>query len=260
MMLVQQELISRVREMCVADSELDAALMYGSFAQGVGDEFSDIEFWLFFDTDHMPDGRQWCRRIAPTLAVTVNEFGSHVVFFEGLIRGELHFATVADLAVIAEWPALGASASDLIVVDRRGELRKILAKLPDRLATPTTGAEIGELCLRFANWLVLAMHVTQRGEVLRAQDALNHARRYLLWMARLRSGATDTWLTPSRRVELELPGQIVRELHETIDVDPAASVRTCWWLGRELWRDLAAGHNLEIPTDLWAAIDEQVGR
>ena len=48
LMLRQQDLITRVRELCAADPRLDAALMYGSIAQGVGDEYSDIEFWLFF--------------------------------------------------------------------------------------------------------------------------------------------------------------------------------------------------------------------
>jgi len=40
-------------------------------------------------------------------------------------------------------------------------------------------------CGRFANWLLLAYHLVCRGESLRAVDALAHARRHLLWMARL---------------------------------------------------------------------------
>jgi predicted nucleotidyltransferase len=45
-MLPQEPLIARVVELCAADPGLDAALMYGSFAQGSADEWSDIEFWL----------------------------------------------------------------------------------------------------------------------------------------------------------------------------------------------------------------------
>jgi lincosamide nucleotidyltransferase len=47
--LVQERLIARVREVCAADDQLDAALMYGSFAAGEADAYSDVEFWLFFE-------------------------------------------------------------------------------------------------------------------------------------------------------------------------------------------------------------------
>jgi lincosamide nucleotidyltransferase len=265
-MLRQQDLITRVRERCAADPRLDAALMYGSIAQGVGDEYSDIEFWLFFsetsetetpETETL-DPAEWCRRIGPTLAVTVNEFGSHVVFFEGLIRGEFHFATTADLPVVAGWPSLGARTDDIIVLDRRGALRPLLESLPRHVRPVETPAEIAELCLRFANWIVLAMHVTRRGEVLRAQDALGHARRHLLWMARLATGATVTWLTPSRRAETELPPGVIAQVHATLGADPHEALRAMWRTGRELWQELSTRHDFAAPAALWAQLDQRL--
>ena len=47
--LLQEVMIERVRELCHEEDRLVAAMMYGSFAQGEGDEFPDIEFILFFD-------------------------------------------------------------------------------------------------------------------------------------------------------------------------------------------------------------------
>lgn len=47
-MLPQEPLIDRVRDLCLQDGRLVAALMYGSFAAGEADVHSDIEFWLFF--------------------------------------------------------------------------------------------------------------------------------------------------------------------------------------------------------------------
>ncbi len=199
--------------------------MYGSIAQGVGDEYSDIEFWLFFAQP--PEPLEWCERIAPSRAVTVNEFGSHVVFFEGLVRGEFHFATTADLPVVSGWPSLGALTDDVIVLDRRGALRPLLEALPERVRPAETAAEIAELCLRFANWIVLATNVSARGEVLRADDALGHARRHLTWMARLATGATETWLTPSRRAETELPSAAIVRLHDTLAANPDARCARC---------------------------------
>jgi lincosamide nucleotidyltransferase len=66
-MLVQEQLISRVRELCRADERLDAALMYGSFAAGEADAHSDIEFWLYFVPQRRPevDPWVWCAQVAP---------------------------------------------------------------------------------------------------------------------------------------------------------------------------------------------------
>jgi predicted nucleotidyltransferase len=47
-MLEQVTMIEKVRELCEQDERVMGALMYGSFALGQGDRFSDIEFYLFF--------------------------------------------------------------------------------------------------------------------------------------------------------------------------------------------------------------------
>ncbi len=44
-------MIEKVRELCNQDERLVATLMYGSFALGQGDRFSDIEFYLFFEDE-----------------------------------------------------------------------------------------------------------------------------------------------------------------------------------------------------------------
>lgn len=46
---VQGLLLAKVRQLCLADEWLDAALMYGLFAAGEAGEHSDVEFWLFFE-------------------------------------------------------------------------------------------------------------------------------------------------------------------------------------------------------------------
>jgi lincosamide nucleotidyltransferase len=235
-MLPQERLIARVVELCRADERFDAVLRYGSFAQGSGDEHSDVEFWLFSKAEI--DAAWWCAEVAPITHHVRNEFGADVVFFEGLVRGEFHFAE--DVAVVREWPARGAAVDDMVVVDRRGALRAALESVPLRPALP--GA--GELCGRFVNWLVLAHHVEARGEALRAADAMAHVRRHLLWMGRLAEGSTEHWLTPSRLAEAELPPHLVVSVDVTT---PAAA----WRVGRDLWRRLGC----PVPTALFAELD-----
>ncbi|MEC3993136.1 hypothetical protein VSR01_06085 [Actinacidiphila sp. DG2A-62] len=252
--MIQHELIARARELCEGDDRLGAALMYGSFAAGEGDAHSDVEFWLFFRPDRHAevDPAAWCARVAPARLVVRNEFGTHVAFFPGPVRGEFHFATTADIASVAHWPHRGAPVDRMLVVDRDGLLAPVLAALPQRPAIPRAPDEIAELCGRFANWLVLALHVTARGERLRAQDALAHAARHLLWMARLAEHSTAHWLTPSRAAEAELPA---RTLRAVASGDPAAY----WREGRDRWRALLAEHGGTEPAVLFAELDALTG-
>jgi len=258
--LAQERLIERVRRRCLADERIEAALMYGSFAQGAADEHSDIEFWLFFAAGRgTVDPRAWCAAIAPVNHLTVNEFGTHVAFFPGLIRGEFHFATVDDIAGVRSWPARGAAVDDMVVLDRTGALGEALAALPAQAEPARTADDIDALCGRFANWLVLALHVTRRGEYQRALDALSHARRHLLWLARLVNGQTAHWLTPSRSAEAELPASARAAIDVTAGgADPdqlAEALRASWVCGRAYWSELGARTGRGTPAALFAELD-----
>lgn len=259
--MYQLELIDRVRDQCAHDPGLDAALMYGSFVKDEADAYSDIEFWLF----HTPaahaalDPDAWCGRIAPTLAVLRNEFGAHVAVFPGLIRGEFHFATTDDLPQVATWPESAPHTERMLVLDRCGHLAPLLAALPRRPAAPNTPDAVARACEPLANWLVLARNLVERGELLRAWDALGHAVRHLTWMARLAEDATGHWLTPSRAAERELTATSAARL--TAATAPATAgelrraLRTAAREGRRHWHTLAAAHEITVPDTLLDEID-----
>jgi lincosamide nucleotidyltransferase B/F len=260
--LFQEALIARVREVCEADEELDAALMYGSFAAGEGDEHSDIEFWLFFRPDRLAriDPHTWCLQIAPVTYLLRNEFGSHVAFFPNLVRGEFHFAATDDIESVGTWPARGAEVERMIVIDRAGRLAPVLQALPERYAAPNSGLAIfAEYCDPFANWLVLAHHLLGRGEHLRAWDALAQAQRYLLWMARLVEGATTHWLTPSRGAEAELtPATVAALTAATGAATPDelhVALRAASREGHLLWQQLADRYDHSAPSALFNELD-----
>lgn len=258
----QQELIRRVREICVADDGLDAALMYGSFVADEADEHSDIEFWLFFTSERRArlDPRAWCSAVAPVSHGLVNEFGTYVAFFPGLVRGEFHFATTDDVASIAEWPARGGPVDRMLIVDRRGALEPVLRALPQRyLPNADDPAAIAEHCEPCINWLVLAYHLTARGEYLRAWDALGHAHRRLVWIARLAEHATEHWLTPERAAERELSARTVADLQASTGAATeealAAALRAASSLCRRLWQALADRHGQCVPVELFDQLD-----
>ena len=66
-MLQQEVMIENVRALCEQDERMVAALVYGSFALGQGDRFSDIEFYLFFADETPVDLNEetWVSQIAP---------------------------------------------------------------------------------------------------------------------------------------------------------------------------------------------------
>ena len=98
-MLEQEAMIERVREICHRDERLAAAMMYGSFARSEGDEFSDIEFILFFydDAREDVDQEEWVSRVAPVELYFINEFGNGTAIFENLVRDEFAFDSASDL-------------------------------------------------------------------------------------------------------------------------------------------------------------------
>jgi lincosamide nucleotidyltransferase len=259
--MLQLELIERVKAVCRADPGLDGALMYGSFAKDEADEHSDIEFWLFFTAAARErlDPAEWCARIAPVSYLIRNEFGAHVAIFPQLVRGEFHFASVNHYGSLSTWPERGAPVDRMIVVDRSGRLERLLRALPERASTPAgPGDAVSECCDRFLNWIVLAHHLVERGELLRAWDALGHVQRHLLWMARLADGETAHWLTPSRAAETDLPPRTVEALvaaTSAADLDGLrAALRAALAEGRRCWEAIGGPVPDALIGELSAAI------
>ncbi|HEX5501507.1 MAG TPA: nucleotidyltransferase domain-containing protein [Thermomicrobiales bacterium] len=262
-MLPQERLIGRVREVCRADDRLVAAMMYGSFARGEGDAFSDIEFILFFADDLLPalDQRAWVAHIAPVALYFVNEFGIGTAIFDDLIRGEFHFDRASDIAKVDEswrntdwFPSLDAT----LVLDRTGELTRRLGALIGPPPARDAPEQIRFLADSLVNWLLFGTTVLARGELARALDLLGHVQRYLLWLARLESGATMHWPTPSKSLEGDLPAAAyARYAACTASLDRAAlnaAYRAAGAWGVELLRALSARYGLALPVELAARV------
>ncbi|WP_460521033.1 hypothetical protein [Flindersiella endophytica] len=216
-----------------------SALTYGSRPAGLGDRYSDVEYWVFVSDAELAVWRaeEWIAQVGTPLLVVLNEFGAHVAIFDDLVRVELHFWPASDRATVRIWPARGVPVEDMIVVDRDGGLAPELSQVP--LSPPIP--DVAEVCGRFANWWALGWNVLRRGELERAYDALGHVRRHLLWMARLHESATERWLTPSRLAEQDLSAPTVAELAQiaprlTPD-DLATAFRQAWALGLSWWPD-----------------------
>jgi lincosamide nucleotidyltransferase len=265
--LLQERLIERVRAICRDDSRLNAAMMYGSFTSGEGDQFSDIEFLLFFEDTAFPalDRRAWLGQIAPVELLFVNEFGVTTAIFATLIRGEFHFHSVSEMTVAQAWPGVVSfpSLDATLIVDKSGRLTPYLQPLigpPPPQATPEK-LQFAANCL--VNWWLSGFNVLRRGEQARALELLGAVQRNLLWMARAAQGQTDHWHIPSRLLEQDLaPDTYARFKACTAPLDGTAlwrAYRAAWAWGRELIEALRAQHGIDVPERLCAAIDSVLG-
>lgn len=253
-MIPQHAMIATVRRLCITDPRILAALMYGSFTRGEGDEFSDIEFYLFLSTDELRhfDPVVWLTQVAPVAAYIVNEFGTGVAVFANLVRGEFHFHAIDDVALVGHWSADDSRevARRMLIIDRTGTLTLALQHFAETRPDHTSPQALQALTDRFLNWWLLGAQVLRRGEHARALDTLSWVQRYLLWMVRALEGAFLHWPTPSRALEQDVsPAAYHRFQQCTADLHHEALVaafRASWVWAGELMQQLNARYRVAM--------------
>jgi lincosamide nucleotidyltransferase len=264
-MLPQQAMIERVRELCDQDDRVVAALMYGSFALGQGDRFSDIEFYLFFD-DEASEGLQeeaWVGHIAPLALYYVNEFGNGTAIFENLVRGEFHFEAASNVSLVDAWEsAWFPSLESAVLVDKSGELSGRMGRLvrrPPNLDTPERSLF---LCRSLMNWTLMGTNLLERGEYARAEAFLTLVHGHLLQAMRLVEGNSVNWLSPTRRLEEDASAssyERYRTCTAALEAEQLArAYASTWEWARELMGELAARHALELPEALLGELDQRL--
>jgi lincosamide nucleotidyltransferase B/F len=124
--LPQTAMIERVRELCQQNERIVAAMLYGSFTRGEGDQFSDVEFVVFVSDAELSSFNQqdWVAQIAPLALYFADDLGHHTAIFGNLIRGEFHFEPASAIPKVATWQgnAWFPSQEAVILLDHTGEL------------------------------------------------------------------------------------------------------------------------------------------
>jgi lincosamide nucleotidyltransferase len=265
-MLQQENMIERVRELCDRDERVVAALMCGSFALGEGDEFSDVEFYLFFRDEALggADEEAWVGQIAPLHLYYVNEFGNGTAIFENLVRGEFHFEVASNMRLVEAWEtAWFPSLESTVLVDRDGELSHRVERLVRRPPDLDTPEQALFVCRSLMNWTLMGANLLKRGEYARAEAFLALVHGHLLRAARLAEGSTANWLSPSRRLEEDLSAASYERFGActaALDAGQLASAYAATWgWGRELMGELAARHALALPEALLDKLDQHLG-
>lgn len=264
-MLEQEKMIQVVKEKSQSDQSVIATLMYGSYTQNSGDEYSDIEFYIFIKDDEFTSfvSREWIAGIAPFYTHFVNEFGSEVVIFTNLIRGEFHFLPESKMDIIASFQPVGyfPDTDSMLLYDSNGKLKQYVDSLKGSAINRATGQNIEFVWNNLLNTLLLGMNVLKRGETARALEWLWFAQRYLLQLVRIQEGKTERWVNPTKNLEADIHNETYRRYCQCTaklsETELRLAYRHALRLGSDVVTNLARLHPvIDVHKDLVNRLEE----
>lgn len=192
--------------------------MYGSFVKGEGDEYSDIEFYIFLNPDAEFDNRAWIASIGKLELFFVNEFGTEVALFENLVRGEFHFMDSSQIDVIKSWAGFVSFEywEEMILVDKSNRLANIFQGISKDRPTRDTAENVVWLQSSLLNVLLFTKNLLLRREWAHAHHNFSYVHKYLLWLIRIEVDSTAHWESPTKKLEKDLPAIWYKKYSECI--------------------------------------------
>lgn len=227
----QLQIIDQVRKIGIEDDKISAILMYGSFTKGEGDQFSDVEFYVFLRKDCIIDKRGLLSSVLPVDMLFTNEFGTDVVIFENLIRGEFHFHPVSEITTIRTWQGmLNFEVRDKMnLVDKDGLLTEVLNSIENLRPEWNTPENIIWVADSMINHIIFVNNVIQRGEYVRAEHLFFFLQKYMALLIRLHLNTTGHWLDPMKGFEKEIPAEWHKKYTNCIPGPGVNSLKKCLW-------------------------------
>ena len=207
-MFIQNKIIQKVRDKCMEDELVSACMMYGSFTKGEGDQYSDVEFYIFMADDKLVNfnSRHWVSEVYPIDLIFYNEYGTEVVIFSNLIRGEFHFLPVSKMEVIKDFKPTGVfpDPESMYIYDSTEQLKPLLDDLggagPDRM----TNENVNFAFNNFVNAWLLGVNVMRRGELARSLETVTEVQKYILQLIRIKENTVERWLNSTKNLEEDI--------------------------------------------------------
>ncbi len=204
--MIQLQMIDTIKSIAQKDENVSAILMYGSFTKKEGDQYSDIEFYIFLKSKKNFSAEKWVNQIYPTALYFTNEYGSEVAIFENLIRGEFHFLPVTEIDIIKSWEGFVSFSdfSEMNIIDKDGLLRETLRQIKTTSPDRTTNENILFLSSSLLNVLLTTSNLIKRQEYAHAYQSLSNVQKYILWLIRIATQQTNHWESPTKSLEKDI--------------------------------------------------------
>ncbi|MFD2893851.1 aminoglycoside 6-adenylyltransferase [Sphingobacterium arenae] len=204
--MIQLQMIDTIKSIAQKDENVSAILMYGSFTKKEGDQYSDIEFYIFLKSKKNFSAEKWVNQIYPTALYFTNEYGSEVAIFENLIRGEFHFLPVSEIDIIKSWEGFVSFSdfSEMNIIDKDGLLRETLRQIKTTSPDRTTNENILFLSSSLLNVLLTTSNLIKRQEYAHAYQSLSNVQKYILWLIRIATQQTNHWESPTKSLEKDI--------------------------------------------------------
>src|SRR5690606_2090829 len=204
--MIQLQMIDTIKSIAQKDENVSAILMYGSFTKKEGDQYSDIEFYIFLKSKENFSAEKWVNQIYPTALYFTNEYGSEVAIFENLIRGEFHFLPVSEIDIIKSWEGFVSFSdfSEMNIIDKDGFLRETLRQIKTTSPDRTTNENILFLSSSLLNVLLTTSNLIKRQEYAHAYQSLSNVQKYILWLIRIATQQTNHWESPTKSLEKDI--------------------------------------------------------
>lgn len=207
-MYLQEKLIKVVEKKCENHPGIVACMMYGSFTKGEGDQYSDVEFYIFLKDEEIVqfNTEDWVGAIAPYELFFKNEYGTEVVVFSTLIRGEFHFLPESNMEIIKTFKNTGVfpDTESMLLYDTTGKLKTYLDYLKGNGPERMTSENVNFAFNNFVNAWLLGVNVLKRGELARALECLSNVQQYTLRLIRVREETVERWLNATKNLEDDL--------------------------------------------------------
>lgn len=265
-MLEQEIMISKVKNLCKNDKHLINAMMYGSFAKGGGDEYSDIEFAFFFEEKYLErlDKEKWLKTIYDIDLYFTNMFGIETVIFSNLVRGEFHFYKASEVSLVSGWVDTDwfENISDTLIVDKNGELLKHLNKLVGDVPKKEIISKLQSIIDSYYNWLLFGINLVARGEFARSLDILWWVQKDLLKLKRIEINSLENFATPSKQLEFDLVEKDYKLYVEcTAKLSSKQLInayKNCYEWSKNIFLTLDEEHDILIYEELFSKIRKKI--
>ena len=257
-MLKQKELIANVKNLTESDERITAGMMYGSFTKGEGDQYSDIEFYIFLKDSITSnfDSSNWLFDVAPYLMLYKNEYGTEVVIFDNLIRGEFHFLSEKDMNIIPSFKDSGyiPDTKAMLIYDETGQLENYLSEISGARPNRLTEENANFLLCNFSNLWLMGINVLKRGEYARSLELLSQLQKNTLQLIRMAEKNADNWLNMSKNLEKEISLESYKKFAKTTarldKVELFEAYKNSLLLVMDLQSHLIEQYNLKVTHDI----------